>query len=94
LLVVRRLGDEICEQRLSFPWSVTGRATDDLDDLRHRIPITDRENMLTPDPIETFLCHAKCDYEVEVIAAIDLSQRIDDLVAKLWLVVDEVRYLI
>ena len=66
-------GDKIGEARAVLARRVPCRAADDLHDLGQARPVTNRQRMLAPDPVEPFLGHAERDDDVHMVAVVLLA---------------------
>ena len=86
-----RFGNEVCELRVRFAFGVAGRASDNLDDFRHGVAVSDRQNVLAPNPVEAFLGHAERDDDVKIVALSTLRRLVKHLLA-VWAIVHEVGY--
>jgi hypothetical protein len=69
-----RLGDQICETGTGLARRVAGRAADDLDDLGEARSVSNRQRVLTPNPVKAFLRHAKRDDDVDMVAIVLLRR--------------------
>ena len=59
---------------LRLAWRIASRAADDLHDLGQARTVADRQRVLAPNPVESFLRHAQGDDDVDVIAIVLLRR--------------------
>ena len=88
-----RFSNQVDEFGPCLSWCIAGGATNDLNDLRQAGAVSDRQCLLTPDPVKPFLGHPQRNDDVHMIAVVLLRrilQGSDNLVAPYRLIFHQI----